>query len=335
MTQSSLSVSAPARLHFGLFSVGPVEANAPYPQYGGMGLMLNWPRQVLVAQPADELKIIGPDRPEIEKIIENWFGFYSTAIFPKQSIMAPSFWQLPICLRQSQALPRHIGLGSGTQLGFATVTLLNRFFKLPFLGPLETAVQTGRGKRSAIGSYGFFQGGFLVDRGKCSAAEVAQLDFQTSFPTTWPILIAFPKQRQGIAGVAEDEAFSQIAATPHSHRESLIELTKQVIVPAVLKADYVGFAESIYQFGRGSGRHFAAVQGGDYNGPQVTRLIQQIRQLGVKGVGQSSWGPCVYAISEDQSQVEWLKDRLEAQWHDHYQFFITNGDNRGARIASV
>ncbi len=335
MKVSSLSVSAPGRLHFGLFSVGPIEANAPHPQFGGMGLMLNWPRQNLVARPSAELKIIGSDRTAIEKVIENWFTFNLAASLPANLIHLRHFRELPICLCQSQSLPRHVGLGSGTQLGFATVTLLNRFFQLPFLGPMETASQTGRGKRSAIGSHGFFQGGFLVDRGKYSSGEIAQLDLQTPFPTGWPIMIAIPRQHQGIAGVAENEAFSQIGSTPSNRRGSLVELAKQVIVPALLKGDYGPFAEGIYQFGRCSGRHFAAVQGGDFNGLQVTQLIQQIRKLGVKGVGQSSWGPSVYAIGEDQIQIEWLKDRLESEWHSRYQFSITAADNCGAKIEPI
>ena len=52
----------------------------------------------------------------------------------------------------------------------------------------------------------------------------------------------------------------------------------------------------MYELNARAGDAFAAAQGGRYAAPAVTALVARLRGLGVKGVGQSSWGPTVFAV---------------------------------------
>ena len=113
-------------------------------------------------------------------------------------------------------LPRHMGLGSGTQLAFAAAVGLSSFLGQPIPSTGEIAAVMGRAGRSAIGSYGFFQGGFLVDRGVGPGDVIAPLDLRLEFPSTWPIVLILPEHRQGLSGSSETFAFDKITATTRS-----------------------------------------------------------------------------------------------------------------------
>ena len=59
-----------------------------------------------------------------------------------------------------------------------------------------------------------------------------------------------------------------------------------------------------------AGRVFAAEQGGVYSSPRVAALIARVRGLGVPAVGQSSWGPTVFALTPDVDRADWLAGQL-------------------------
>ena len=45
---------------------------------------------------------------------------------------------------------------------------------------------------------------------------------------------------------------------------------------------------------------FKPWQGGIYAHPRTAALVDLIRKRGVRGVGQSSWGPAVFAIDSEE-----------------------------------
>jgi predicted sugar kinase len=58
------------------------------------------------------------------------------------------------------------------------------------------------------------------------------------------------------------------------------------------------------------------VQGGEYASAEIADLIADVRACGVRGVGQSSWGPTVFAVVGDSdtalSLVLRFRSRLPA-----------------------
>jgi len=63
-------------------------------------------------------------------------------------------------------------------------------------------------------------------------------------------------------------------------------------------------------------------------------LVRFIRQQGVQGVGQSSWGPAVFAVVRDNDQAEQLANRIQRRFTlGISEVFATCAHNQGAMIA--
>jgi predicted sugar kinase len=65
----------------------------------------------------------------------------------------------------------------------------------------------------------------------------------------------------------------------------------------------------------------------------LTRLVEQIRELGAEGVGQSSWGPTLFVVQPNQTDAETLVQRLRSvSAGESLDIVIAPPANRGARI---
>jgi predicted sugar kinase len=79
---------------------------------------------------------------------------------------------------------------------------------------------------------------------------------------------------------------------------------------------------------------FAPVQGGTYAGPRVAALVEFIRAQGIAGVGQSSWGPAVFAVVADEERAEGLVRLLSKQFGlPARQAWATPAANHGAEAS--
>ncbi len=81
--------------------------------------------------------------------------------------------------------------------------------------------------------------------------------------------------------------------------DALCRLILLGMLPALVERDCQVFGEALYEFNHRVGEAFAPAQGGVYAGPVVTGLVEWFRRQGVSGVGQSSWGPTVFAVVAD------------------------------------
>lgn len=320
-TPEKLLVTAPSRIHFGLFSIG----NQCEREFGGVGLMLQSPRTEISLRASRQLKIEANDK-EIEskicEVVQRWYRSMGQFVNPAEQGRCE--------IKMLAAPPAHVGLGSGTQLVMAVAKGLCAFHGLPSPSVEELILTTKRAMRSAIGSHGFQQGGLLVDRGRAPAEAFAPLDFQDRFPD-WPVVLAIANRESRVFGAAEAAAFKQLPASQPSHREQLVGLVRDRMLPALLKGNYATFADSVYQLGQGSGRLFESIQGGIYNGSEAARLVDEIRGLGIPAVGQSSWGPCIFSITPDIDTATRLVQALKLA-HPSYQILQTQADNCGARV---
>jgi predicted sugar kinase len=93
------------------------------------------------------------------------------------------------------------------------------------------------------------------------------------------------------------------------------------------------FGEAIFRFGRLAGECFAAVQRGPFASVEIERVVDSIREFGVPGAGQSSWGPTVFAVADGDQQarqlVDWIQRRSAAV---EYEIVIAMPNNRGAMV---
>src|SRR5436190_1584320 len=263
-------VTAPSRLHFGLWSLGGGDGR----QFGGVGAMIERPDLKLLLTEAGEFTAVGDSAERAIASARRWAEFHRLAL--------PSC-RIEIC----KMIPEHAGLGSGTQLGLSVAAGLNAFCGLPSQTPTELALSVGRGLRSAVGTYGFIFGGLIVEQGKLSDEPISPLDCRIDLPDDWRFVLVRPRGLAGLAGRDETEAFAALAAVPLQVTEALIAEARDRLVPAAAATDFPAFATSVYRYGRLSGEIFAAWQGGPYNGPVIATLIEEILSRGWQGVGQS------------------------------------------------
>lgn len=313
----AITVSAPSRLHFGLFSFG--HDGTSRRRFGGVGVMIDRPRTEIRIEPSARFEVSGGEFIErIRHVVERWCEFH------RQS-------DLPRCRIEVVAAPcPHVGLGTGTQLALSVATGLNAWSGLPGLSPLELARCTGRAQRSAVGTYGFLGGGLIVERGRFAQEPISPLDCRITLPAEWRFVLARPSCEAGLSGQVELQAFRKLPPVAASISNRLVALARASLVPAAVQGDYTALSEALYEYGCGAGLCFSELQGGAFNGPEVTSLVERIRSLGVRGVGQSSWGPTVYALLNNEERAEWLRNELSRGGSARVS--ITAPDNRGVIV---
>jgi len=341
-----VTVSSPSRLHFGLFSVGKVVDR----EFGGIGLMLQGPRTTITPESSDRFSLVdqsadavGSDRETAgRRSVQKWLNHFGD-LLPRPLCSSTPIEDLPVRLSIAQACPRHSGLGSGTQLAITTALALQHHFGLPAAKPDELAVATGRAGRSAIGTYGCFEGGFLVDRGKTATENVAPIDLRINFPEHWPIALVFPEPSSetasaspaGLHGVEEVDAFEKLSPTTASQLEEMRALVKDRIVPALIQENYPEFGAALQTFGRRSGDYFQSFQGGTFANSHIEEIIDVIDQAGVPAVGQTSWGPCIFAIAPNMDQLKQSTDAVLKKFGSGVTIQYTHADNHGAVVSET
>lgn len=310
-------VSTPSRLHFGLFRASADAVDER--QFGGVGAMIARPRVVVRLAEHDGLSADGPHAERVLEFARRWSRFHRRAE--------------PACrLTVLATPPQHVGLGLGTQLGLSVATLLDRFHGLPTATPAELALSVGRGLRSAVGTYGFACGGLISERGKRPGETLSPLDCRVDLPSAWRFLLVRPLAAAGLAGEAETRAFAALPPVADLPQR-LADEARLRLLPAAARGDFAAFSASLFDFGYYAGLGFARQQaGGAYNGPRLTQLVERMRSFGAVGVGQSSWGPTLFALCEDETAAERLADRVRDSEGESVVVDITEPDNRGARV---
>lgn len=329
MEHKYVTISAPSRLHFGLISIGDLTTR----KFGGAGLMVDGPRTKVAVARGDELLIAGSN--DIKKSVRETVALWQKSFAPETVSACPTD-QLPVYLAIHNS-PRHCGFGSGTQLAFSVAAALQLAFDQPLPSAEEMALALGRGQRSAIGSYGFFEGGFLVDRG-IENESIAPLDMRTDFPKDWKIALIQPLSSEGptVFGETERKAFRELPGTTQSKADEMTSLLKNNILPSVLNEDFSSFADAVTEYGFQSGMYYSPVMGGAYASTAATAIVNKIRGLGPFAVGQSSWGPTIFAIGPSEKDVNWLVEKLGHGAEDVFcHIEVVSADNRGMRIERV
>ncbi len=323
MTGRVVRVVAPSRLHFGMLSVNQPGVR----HYGGVGAMIDAPGLEIVLRPAPRLETAGPLADRVRQ----------AALLAARSLPGGGGDpDSPACrIEVTRAPPLHVGLGTGTQLAMAVAAGLNALWDWPAMDAARLAQCVGRGHRSAIGLYGFVLGGLLYESGKAANEVVAPLVDRVDIPPAWRFVLVRPRDERGLSDEAERDAFADLPPVPPQWTEMLRKAATKRLLPAARQGDFVEFSEVLYWFGYAAGLSFAAEQGGAFAGPRLAALVAWIRERGVAGVGQSSWGPTLFAVVPDESAAAELAQRLRAHPDaGELEVTIASPDNRGARIES-
>lgn len=317
---SRVTIQTGARLHFGLLAHRPQVGR----HFGGAGLMIDAPGVKLSASRQSFDNVAGRQVliPRVKKLVVR----YREA--------TPADRQPPPCrVEIHESIPPHQGLGSGTQLALAVGKALSVLAGEGDVSPVEMAQRVRRGARSALGLYGFHQGGFLVDGGKSYLEDIGTLVSRVDFPEEWRVILVSPDEETGLSGSEEHTAFHQLPGMPASLTDRLCRLILMDLLPAVVERNFAAFSEAVFEYGQEVGTYFVPIQGGCLASPQMEKLAKDLRKRGILGVGQSSWGPALFAFAESQQDaLDLLRDLRNNPLAANCQLQLVKPLNQGAII---
>jgi beta-ribofuranosylaminobenzene 5'-phosphate synthase len=314
-----VEVVTPARLHLGFLDLQGGLGR----RFGSLGLTIDTFATSLCAERAEGFAAHGPGAERALRYATDWAaerGYCGAAQ-----------------IRLYQTIPEHCGLGSGTQMALAVGTALERLYD----GATDTrgiAHALQRGMRSGIGIGAFDEGGFIVDCGRGAADDqVPPIAIRLPVPERWRVLLLFDQRLPGVHGAAETAAFASLPEFPEAAAGNACRLVLMKLVPGLLGGDFAAFAESVHEIQRIVGRHFAPAQGGCFASPAVAAALDWLEGRGIKGSGQSSWGPTGFVLTRDEASARGLERDLRQRFGQRspLRSRIVGPRNRGATVEVV
>ncbi len=237
-------------------------------------------------------------------------------------------------LRAERCIPEHRGFGSTTQAKLAVYTALAEIAGIDY-DVYKLARLAGRGRVSGIGIGAFAYGGFLVDTGKRVGREddIPRIMARVELPEDWAIVYMTPLTGWRVG--EESEIVYQGSVSMEEHCE-LLDTVFDWLLPAAVEKDFDAFTSALEALEARMASYFSRAQGGAFCCKEAEEAARALRQAGGRGVGQSSWGPTVYAffcdtveareaLNEAARMLEEKGVRLEA-------YGVLRPRNRGAVV---
>lgn len=315
----AVRVVAPARLHLGFLDLNGGLGR----RFGSLGLALDGIATVLTLRPAAADRIVGAEAPRAARHLAQLRAAWGPGV--------------PVELVVERAIPPHAGLGSGTQLGLAIGVAYARLLGEPH-GIGEIAALLGRGARSGVGIAAFTDGGLVVDGGKASGDLLPPpIVARLPFPEPWRVLLAHDPALEGKHGSDESATFRTLPPFPAARAAHLCRLTLLQLLPGIAHADLAAVGAALAEIQGALGEHFAPFQGGGrFTSPAVGEAMAWVEAQGVRGVGQSSWGPTGWALLPDATGAEALRAEAERRFSGRGLVLrVVAGRNRPGEVETI
>jgi beta-RFAP synthase len=291
--RETVVIETAARLHFGVLDLRGSLGR----WFGGVGAAAPGPTLRVLARPAHELRVDGQDAKRAMEFAERFQRHYSLNAAVHVSV--------------ERALPRHKGLGSGTQLALAVGRAIAEVSGITTT-PEELARAVGRTKRSAVGTWTFAGGGLVVEGGRRREGDgVSPLLARVPLPAPWRCVVAVPDTPCGVSDTAETDAFARLPLVDDGDVQRVAHLVLMGLLPAAAEGDINAFGSALTAIQTITGGWFAPIQGGTFGSSVSADLVRRMTAWGAVGVGQSSWGPTVYGVVEGQSAASRLAERVQ------------------------
>jgi beta-ribofuranosylaminobenzene 5'-phosphate synthase len=300
-----LIIETPSRLHLTLIdlngSLGRID--------GGVGLTLKEPRLVLEMEPKGSN--IGVKFKNHDNISSNLIRDYEEKIKTSAYLMMKHL-QLNegYTFTVHETYPSHSGLGSGTQLSLAVGKLLADFNN-HIIKSSQIARIVGRGGTSGIGVASFENGGFIIDGGhhheekpeflpsSASEASPPPIIARYDFPEDWKVVLVIPHDKKNVSGKKEVNIFQEYCPIPLNEVEKLSHLLLMKMMPAVLECDLDAFGETVNSI---QNMGFKKIEN-QLQKPLIGEIMHLLRDAGAPGVGMSSFGPTIYAVTDSPKDI--------------------------------
>ena len=313
-----VTVTAYARLHLGFLNLSPDLGWT----YGSLGVGLDNPRTRVCAGEADSLTVTGVHADRIMRYAEHLSTVFNQT------------WRARLTVEE--AIPEHSGLGSGTQWALAVGMALLRLHGIA-VTPQKLAQIMGRGLRSGVGVANFEGGGFILEAGhknnpSGNPVGPSAVILRRAFPANWRFVIAMADAAPGLSGQAESEAFASLDDT-RAITDMICRIVQLRLLPALVEEDIENFGQAMSEVDQQTGLFFRTAQGGIYR-DGADLFVENLLEAGAYGVGQSSWGPCLYALVDDANEQKVFHSAQDfmAKTGKTGQVFVVKARNAGADI---
>ncbi len=302
-----IKIDAGSRIHLGF--IDPLGISGR--RWGSVGLYLDQPKLSIIIERSDNLTIHGP----------RWLRDIASRVSEKLEVNGLKI----VC---EEYIPRHIGLGSGTQTILSIGLAASRLYGLDYT--LEEIVEIfNRCKTSGTGYWLFQKGGLVIDGGRTSSTKIPPLLFRYDFPSEWKILLAIPTvEGLGLHSQVEEESFNKLNAASLKDSSSIILMK---LLPSIIEKDFSKFSEAVEELDNLTSCFFKDIQSGSYH-PLSKKIVELMKNLGVQGIGQSSWGPTIYGFVR-KDEVEYMARRLKPV--DIFRYLFTDARNYGAQVIEL
>lgn len=310
-------VKTPSRLHLGIIDPAGLHGR----RYGSIGLTIEEPNFEVEVESSRSLEVSCSEQ------------YYNTVLEVLNTVSERYNLDRNVYIKVSNGIPRHVGLGSTTQLklGVAVAYLTAKGLSV---NVRELAEALGRGRVSGIGTYAFARGGFIVDGG-VKMGKPPKPIVVLKFPKEWSVVVVVPSVEGGYDEEAEKPIMMEVKGDSSLIME-VAYLTLMKLIPSIIDKDIVEFGEALSSIQVLVGKAFSKYQGGVFRSGVVGKLIEELKEAGGFGVGQSSWGPTVYAFTD--GGVNSLCRAASRCLHDYGvegSIIVTNARNRGADIKVI
>ena len=319
-------VEAGARIHLGFLDLG----GACGRRFGSIGVSLERPRCTVEAEaPSDPAR--GPAEP-VRAILER---------------LGPDLGAVTVAVQLTESIPSHSGFGSGTQHALAIALAATQAAGRPV--PIrDLARRLRRGQRSGIGIAAFERGGLVIDAGHpvqddreaaldtIEGPEPPPVIFQHPLPDDWHFVLATPRAAAGLSGRIEPRAFRELPPMDDARVGRICRLTLMQVAPAALTGDIRAFGRAITEIQELVGEYFAPCQGGRFASPVGCEVTELALARGAHGVGQSSWGPTVFALVESEARGHALAGEIRTAFGARLAAVdVSRARNRGASCREI
>lgn len=310
------SPTDPLRQRGGLGPLRQFGGLGPLRRFGGLGMALAGCSVRLSAQSADQLYVEGPGASTVRDVALRFLHAQG--------------WDEGARITIEDMIPRHAGLGSGTQLALATGALLTALHG-DTIDARSIAATLGRGRRSGIGIGAFEQGGLLVDSSGTDGP--APIIIRHPWPAEWRIVLIFDDVRQGVHGGQEQGIFTTIPPYAPRVSENLCRTLVRETLPSLVEKQFSSFSRSITHIQNIVGDHFARYQGARYASPTIASILEGLAQQGWEGYGQSSWGPTAFILCPDAAAATHaIQSIRQRHGKNNVRLSVHRGRNRGYRL---
>jgi beta-RFAP synthase len=284
----SVTAIAPARLHLGFLDLNGGLGR----RFGSIGLAIDHPVTRLTIAPAATPFVQGADAQRAAAYLD---------LLTRRLDLVAAYG-----VTIHEAIPDHVGLGSGTQLALALSSALRHLEGLAPDVPGD-ALALHRSQRSGIGVGLFERGGVIVDGGRAEGTVTPPVIARLDFPAAWGVILVLDSRLKGLHGAQEAESFAALGPFESGAAAEICRLVLIKALPALAEADIEAFGGAIERIQEIVGAYFAPAQGGAaHTSAAVAQTLAALRRHGAKGTGQSSWGPTGFAFAESAVEAQRL-----------------------------